>query len=98
MTFQAFLLQVTASAAACGVTVVFRERIASAVGVPEAARYFPGLALAGYTGRFAPNRIHVFGETEITYLNSLSAEERAVGYLNPQRGDYRMALLKELLR
>jgi hypothetical protein len=29
----------------------------------------PGLALAGYTGRFAPNRLHVFGETEITYLN-----------------------------
>ena len=47
LTFQAFLLQVTASAAACGVTVVFREGIASAVGVPEAARYFPGLALAG---------------------------------------------------
>ena len=31
----------------------------------------PGLALAGYTGRFAPNRLHVLGETEITYLNSL---------------------------
>jgi HPr kinase/phosphorylase len=36
----------------------------------------PGLALAGYTGRFAPNRIHVFGETEITYLSSLPAEQR----------------------
>jgi HPr kinase/phosphorylase len=36
----------------------------------------PGLALAGYTGRFAPNRLHVFGETEITYLQSLSADDR----------------------
>jgi HPr kinase/phosphorylase len=36
----------------------------------------PGLALAGYTGRFAPNRLHVFGETEITYLSSLPAEQR----------------------
>jgi HPr kinase/phosphorylase len=44
--------------------------------LPEAEVASPGLALAGYTGRFAPNRIHVFGETEITYLNSLTAEER----------------------
>jgi HPr kinase/phosphorylase len=44
--------------------------------MPEAEVASPGLALAGYTGRFAPNRIHVFGETEITYLNSLAAEER----------------------
>jgi HPr kinase/phosphorylase len=36
----------------------------------------PGLALAGYTGRFAPNRLHVFGETEITYLQSLSTDDR----------------------
>jgi HPr kinase/phosphorylase len=45
--------------------------------MPEAEVASPGLALAGYTGRFAPNRIHVFGETEITYLHSLSAPERA---------------------
>jgi HPr kinase/phosphorylase len=44
--------------------------------MPEAEVASPGLALAGYTGRFAPNRIHVFGETEITYLNSLSASDR----------------------
>jgi HPr kinase/phosphorylase len=44
--------------------------------MPEAEVASPGLALAGYTGRFAPNRIHVFGETEITYLNSLSPEDR----------------------
>ena len=31
--------------------------------MPEAEVASPGLALAGYTGRFAPNRIHVFGET-----------------------------------
>jgi HPr kinase/phosphorylase len=36
----------------------------------------PGLALAGYTDRFAPNRIHVLGETEITYLRSLSPDVR----------------------
>src|SRR5215213_173836 len=36
----------------------------------------PGLALAGYTGRFAANRLHVLGETEITYLSSLSPEQR----------------------
>ncbi|MEO8294990.1 MAG: HPr(Ser) kinase/phosphatase [Gemmatimonadota bacterium] len=36
----------------------------------------PGLALAGYTGRFAPQRLHVLGETEITYLNSLDPEAR----------------------
>jgi HPr kinase/phosphorylase len=45
--------------------------------MPEAEVASPGLALAGYTGRFAPNRIHVFGETEITYLHSLTAPERA---------------------
>jgi HPr kinase/phosphorylase len=44
--------------------------------MPEVEVAGPGLALAGYTGRFAPNRLHVFGETEITYLASLSPEER----------------------
>jgi HPr kinase/phosphorylase len=44
--------------------------------MPEAEVASPGLALAGYTGRFAPNRIHVFGETEITYLDALPAEQR----------------------
>jgi HPr kinase/phosphorylase len=41
---------------------------------PEVAS--PGLALAGYTGRFAPGRLHVLGETEITYLRSLASDER----------------------
>ncbi len=31
----------------------------------------PGLVLAGYTGRFVPKRLHVLGETEVTYLASL---------------------------
>ncbi|MFZ5623481.1 MAG: HPr(Ser) kinase/phosphatase [Gemmatimonadota bacterium] len=41
---------------------------------PEVAT--PGLALAGYTGRFTPQRMHVLGETEITYLRSLDPEQR----------------------
>jgi HPr kinase/phosphorylase len=32
----------------------------------------PGLALAGYTERFANNRTQVFGQTEISYMFSLS--------------------------
>jgi HPr kinase/phosphorylase len=44
--------------------------------IPEAEVASPGLALAGYTGRFAANRLHVLGETEITYLNALPAEQR----------------------
>ena len=44
--------------------------------IPDAEVASPGLALAGYIGRFAAHRLHVLGETEITYLNSLSAEER----------------------
>lgn len=38
--------------------------------VPDADIASPGLALAGYHGRFIPERLHVFGETEITYLAS----------------------------
>jgi HPr kinase/phosphorylase len=44
--------------------------------LPEAEVASPGLALAGYTGRFAANRLHVMGETEITYLRSLSPADR----------------------
>lgn len=35
----------------------------------------PGLALAGYTERFAYNRTQVLGQTEISYLDSLSDEQ-----------------------
>ena len=34
--------------------------------LPDAEVASPGLALAGYTGRFAPGRLHVLGETEIS--------------------------------
>ena len=44
--------------------------------VPDPEVASPGLALAGYTGRFAPQRLHVLGETEIMYLASLPASER----------------------
>jgi HPr kinase/phosphorylase len=44
--------------------------------LPEAEAASPGLALAGFTDRFAPSRLHVFGETEITYLGTLSPEAR----------------------
>lgn len=44
--------------------------------VPDADIASPGLALAGYHGRFIPDRLHVLGETEITYLASLDAETR----------------------
>src|SRR5204863_5559019 len=38
----------------------------------------PGLVLAGYTARFTgTDRIHILGETEITYLASLDAKARS---------------------
>ena len=39
--------------------------------LPDSEMASPGLVLAGYTARFLPDRMHVLGETEITYLNSL---------------------------
>jgi HPr kinase/phosphorylase len=44
------------------------------VGNPEVSS--PGLVLAGYVERFAPGRLQVLGETEITYLASLSPPDR----------------------
>lgn len=44
--------------------------------LPDQEIASPGLALAGFTDRFSPNRMHVLGETEVSYLNSLSAAER----------------------
>lgn len=44
--------------------------------LPDAEIASPGLALAGFTDRFAPDRMHVFGETEITYLGTLAPEAR----------------------
>ena len=37
----------------------------------------PGLVLAGYTDRFVGHRLQVLGETEVTYLASLTREARA---------------------
>ena len=36
----------------------------------------PGLVLAGYTGRFVHQRIQVLGETEVSFLASLSDDDR----------------------
>lgn len=36
----------------------------------------PGLALAGYVGRFMAQRVQVLGETEVTFLATLSPSER----------------------
>ncbi|MBI1967481.1 MAG: HPr(Ser) kinase/phosphatase [Gemmatimonadetes bacterium] len=41
---------------------------------PEASS--PGLVLAGYVARFVGDRIHILGETEITYLASLDPAGR----------------------
>lgn len=39
--------------------------------IPDNEVASPGLVLAGYHARFEPLRLHVLGETEITYLESL---------------------------
>jgi len=44
--------------------------------IPDDEAASPGLALAGFSGRFSPRRLHVLGETEITYLDSLEPDER----------------------
>src|ERR1700755_2421005 len=44
------------------------------VGNPDVSS--PGLALAGYVKRFPSERLQVLGETEVTYLKSLSEETR----------------------
>ena len=44
--------------------------------IPTSEASSPGLVLAGYTQRFAAHRLHVLGETEVTYLASLDAPAR----------------------
>src|SRR5207253_168443 len=44
--------------------------------IPTAEASSPGLVLAGYTKRFAAHRLHILGETEVTYLASLDAAAR----------------------
>ena len=68
----------------------------------------PGLALAGYTERFASHRLQVFGETEITYLRSLDddarrlslaqrARERATFFTLARMADAYVAAYRRLL-
>lgn len=45
--------------------------------IPNSDVSSPGLALAGYIDRFVAERLQVLGETEITYLASLSPAERS---------------------
>jgi HPr kinase/phosphorylase len=45
--------------------------------LPDSEVASPGLVLAGYTARFLPDRMHVLGETEITYLNALDPAARS---------------------
>src|SRR5215472_12267045 len=52
-------------------TDVGLERVVSS---PEISS--PGLVLAGYVDRFVGQRLQVLGETEVTYLNSLTAADR----------------------
>jgi HPr kinase/phosphorylase len=56
------------------------ESLTGALGLdrflPDSEVASPGLALAGFTNRFIAHRIHVFGETEITYLGSLDLAAR----------------------
>ncbi len=44
--------------------------------MPTAEASSPGLVLAGFTARFAQSRIHVLGQTEVTYLRSLGDAAR----------------------
>ena len=41
--------------------------------LPNSEVSSPGLVLAGYTSRFLPDRMHVLGETEISFLDGLDA-------------------------
>ena len=43
--------------------------------IPNAEAASPGLVLAGFTQRFVADRVHVLGETEITFLASLGAKD-----------------------
>ena len=44
--------------------------------IPSAEASSPGLVLAGYTARFVQDRLHILGETEISYLASLDPGAR----------------------
>jgi len=52
------------------------KEISPEIIISEKDIHRPGLALAGYVELFTFNRVQVFGNTEIKYLQQLSSEER----------------------
>ncbi len=52
-----------------------RKGLAREIHTPEVSS--PGLALAGYTRRFVAKRVQIFGQTEISFLESLDPEQRS---------------------
>ncbi|HEX9610971.1 MAG TPA: HPr(Ser) kinase/phosphatase [Gemmatimonadales bacterium] len=44
--------------------------------IPSSEASSPGLVLAGYTGRFVSDRLHILGETEISYLGAMDPAAR----------------------
>jgi len=44
--------------------------------IGEAGVHRPGLALTGFTEHFTPKRVQILGETEISFLNHLSPQDR----------------------
>jgi HPr kinase/phosphorylase len=55
--------------------------------IPTPAINRPGLAIAGFTLRFANNRAQILGETELAYLNSLDRKQRLDQLDNMFRSD-----------
>jgi HPr kinase/phosphorylase len=53
------------------------EEVTAGREIPGSEVASPGLVLAGYTDRFVHSRVQVLGETEITYLATLTESERA---------------------
>jgi HPr kinase/phosphorylase len=49
---------------------------AAAVPVPAVDVHRPGMALMGFAGDFLPERIQVFGESEMAFLSTLGANEQ----------------------
>lgn len=52
------------------------DSLASKVDITVSDIHRPGMALMGFLENFLPERIQILGQTEITYLNQLSEDER----------------------
>ena len=63
-----------------GLRLATREEKALDREITDSEISSPGLALAGYTERFTPGRVQVFGATEVSYLRSLppDAQQKSV--------------------